>query len=391
MKSVSLICIALFLLLLTAAPLLGDEWRWEEDLSFLNPNLAPEMVRIGGYIAAGGFYDLSGDGKPEYVIALSNRGVYSLELAASEGDFPAIRWSLRSDFFPALEFDRNFLIESVSFHDLDADGAVEIIFNSSVILKNRGDFDQPDWVRADDLFPNVQHEDGTPHFCDWDGDGMEDLIFTYDNGYFRYERDREGRWESLGFTECVDVGWGISTHLADLDGDGEPELILNSLVSANQWAPAVYRKTGGQHGQVAWERVDAALADGGPSGSGDGALADVDNDGKLDLISGSTVWLNRYSLAVDDEPPLPIAAALTVSPNPTNGTATLRYSLPQAGKVVVALYDVSGRELWSRNLGIRSAGNWVERIALDGVPGGSYLVEVSSGSYVRKNNLTLIR
>jgi len=238
MKTVVVVCHALLVILLAAVSVCAWEWRWEEDDSFLNPNISPELARLRYGNRAVGLRDLNGDQRPEYVLAYSGEQRASLHLATCEGNFPDLHWNLRANFFPALDAGEDTVISSVSFFDLSGDGAVEIILNSHIILENRGSFDQPDWVRADALFPNIDRRGGAARFCDWDNDGQPDLIVSTlpdateipdtlsEAGLFRYERNHGGGWDSLGF---IPTTFGILLQLADLDGNGTLDLIGGEL------------------------------------------------------------------------------------------------------------------------------------------------------------------
>jgi len=225
MKTQSFLLFATLAIITTSLHLRAQDWRWEADPTFFNPGLDSGLAAIGGYQIAGCLCDLNGDGAPEYILGYSAYPYTLLRLAESSGEFPDIHWRLREGFFgDQAVVDR--LMCSVKPYDLDNDGSLELIFSPDCVLKNRGNYENPDWVRADDLFPDVEVEAErcTPNFCDWDGDNLLDLILCYDNGYFRYEKDGDGDWQALGFTEMDEEGWTIAAHIADLDGDGDQDI-----------------------------------------------------------------------------------------------------------------------------------------------------------------------
>lgn len=63
-------------------------------------------------------------------------------------------------------------------------------------------------------------------------------------------------------------------------------------------------------------------------------------------------------------------------PNPTAGTATLRYELPRAGEVTVDLYDVLGRRVQTLQMGLQSVGLQSATIDATGLSAGSYVFRV---------------
>lgn len=231
---------------------LAVEWNWEEDTSFLNPNLDPELTVFDDWLSATCMVDLSGDGTPEYIIIPGDPGAGDILLAEQTGDFPNIIWELRADFFEDVEIDLD--VCAIVPYDFNEDGDLELILvpwygvDEYPILENTGDYDHPRWRRADYLFPDVDYESGTntPQFCDFDDDGLLDLLFGYDNGYFRYEQDEDGEWHAMDFTEVGYEGWTISFYLADMDNDGDLDILgsydmpcewLNSAVIINNGTP----------------------------------------------------------------------------------------------------------------------------------------------------------
>ncbi len=225
---------------------IAQDWRWEVDQNFLAPSVSGQFAALQGAYLAGGMHDLNEDGEPEYVLAFQTSERVNLYLAESEGDFPDIRWSLNEGFFGELDLGRNFHPTAVTFYDLDGDGAVEIIFDSAVVLQNRADYDHPNWSLAQNLYPVQLVRRSTSNFCDWDQDGNPDLILGYNDGYYRFERNDQGEWASLGFITCVANLTGISVYTSDVNGDGVidifgpydlPESGITTLAVVNEGTP----------------------------------------------------------------------------------------------------------------------------------------------------------
>src|SRR6266511_437381 len=112
---------------------------------------------------------------------------------------------------------------------------------------------------------------------DVDGDGLCDLYFCSLEGHNRLFRNRGG----LKF-EDVTAGAGVAcagqastgAALADIDGDGDLDLLVNGLGAGTR----LFLNDG--HGKFV-EKTDAGLL--GESGARSLALADIDGDGDLDL------------------------------------------------------------------------------------------------------------
>jgi hypothetical protein len=78
--------------------------------------------------------------------------------------------------------------------------------------------------------------------------------------------------------------------------------------------------------------------------------------------------------------PTPLTLEACVYPNPvTQDVATVHYSLPEASRVAVSLYDITGTRM--RELSVcesRNEGNWENLLSLQGVPAGMYLLAVTT-------------
>lgn len=77
-------------------------------------------------------------------------------------------------------------------------------------------------------------------------------------------------------------------------------------------------------------------------------LADFDGDGDADIIANDngslTLYENRSTLSIEDNPAVPHSVAVCRAyPNPFNAQTTISFTLPQAGNVNLALYDIAGR------------------------------------------------
>ncbi len=87
-------------------------------------------------------------------------------------------------------------------------------------------------------------------------------------------------------------------------------------------------------------------------------------------------------------------AALTLRPaypNPFSGTTTLRYDLPVAGPMRMAVYDVLGREVAALRDGPAPAGDGVVTLEAAGLPAGVYLVRMTTPSGNASQTVTLLR
>ena len=78
-------------------------------------------------------------------------------------------------------------------------------------------------------------------------------------------------------------------------------------------------------------------------------------------------------------------------PNPGTGTITLHYSLPAAGPVRIAVYNVLGQEVAVLAQGEEPAGRVERQVDLRRLPSGAYFVRLSAGGQNRTQRLTVLR
>lgn len=99
---------------------------------------------------------------------------------------------------------------------------------------------------------------------------------------------------------------------------------------------------------------------------------------------------------VGAELPRPASLALRLQPNPSPGSATVTFSLPEQGVVTLLLFDVQGREVTRRSLGRLRAGThsieWNARAAgIGDPPSGVYQVRLACPAGVRTTRWVLLR
>jgi hypothetical protein len=85
-----------------------------------------------------------------------------------------------------------------------------------------------------------------------------------------------------------------------------------------------------------------------------------------------------------------VALSMAVSPNPlATGYATLRYSLPKSGVMMLNVYDVTGRTVMTRTLNSGRTGSTA--LDLRNLSAGVYLVKLSSDGYTTSQKLVVER
>ncbi|MEO8514186.1 MAG: T9SS type A sorting domain-containing protein [Ignavibacteria bacterium] len=78
-------------------------------------------------------------------------------------------------------------------------------------------------------------------------------------------------------------------------------------------------------------------------------------------------------------------------PNPFNPVTTVKYSIPLAGIVKLAIYDLNGREILNIFNRYHNAGNYIETFDMTNFSSGVYFYELTSGKTSLTKKLALIK
>jgi hypothetical protein len=349
------------------------------------------------------FYDANRDGQPDLVVSYlaasqliqyyfndgaftgfeNNNGVFAPKAELNEG-FPQ-----PYKYYPFITANQF----TLSLADVDDDGDDDYLlglhrignFNKFLgtairFFQNIGSQTKPDWQPDTSRFRYFFQPDSNfyaPILIDIDHDSDLDLFIERQGKFTFYERlnTTEERWqENKNWRNGLDTLGHYSAVFADLNRDG-----LDDLVYGEHDGTLSLFENSGTTTSPRWRRNPTAFQGIDVQASAAPAFADLNNDGRLDLVAGNAAGLLFY---YRNDSTVPVRLAHSGQPdafhlhqnypNPFNTATVIRYDLPEVAHVKLAVYDLAGRRVALLVDGFRDAG--VHRVLFDasGLASGIY-------------------
>ena len=264
------------------------------------------------------FLDADGDGKPDILVATAFNGLRlylnkrPLNLKTPEVaptfDDATVAWGLS-----ALQLGR---VESLAVADVNGDGKPDVLLGagSGVLLLNSG----TGFTAKADWGVTLDGAKAAVNFIDYDGDGFPDLFVVQGGALKLYRNDGAGKFTDVTASAgdlAKPVAGATSAAWGDFNNDGLPDVVVGVLRGSNRY----YQNAG--NGKFTDMTADVGLL-GRVTNAQAVAFADLNNDGKLDLILANE---GQDSLVLLGNKGLPSkATAINVElPCETFGTNTL--------------------------------------------------------------------
>jgi hypothetical protein len=269
------------------------------------PTAADEF---GASIAIG---DFDGDGKPDVAAGLT--AIVSVLRNTSTGGVLS---------FEKVDIQKGDTHEGISVGDMDGDGKPDIVVPNYLggtvsVFRNTSILNTISF--ASGLTFNAVAQPRDVAIGDLDGDGLMDIAVP---SYSTYGIDLIRNTSSVGnisFAPEVNIATGgnlFSVGISDLNGDGKPDVVVESLTGAKFY---IYQNHSIVGSLAFSTRVEI------PTGQGLGmSIGDVDGDGKSDLMT--SIQAGNNVVIVGNSPVTatdPVITSFTPTSGPVGATVTI--------------------------------------------------------------------
>ena len=249
--------------------------------------------------------DLDGDGDYDLLIGEKAGVCYAYE---NTGTTSSPVWTAKSTWnTPSIGTYAN-----PAFADLDGDGDYDLLIGAydgvTYAYENTGNITSPVWTAKPEWnAPNVGSY-AAPCLADLDGDGDYDLLIgAYDGVTYAYENTgniTSPVWTAKPEWNVEDIGDSSNPCLGDLDGDGDYDMLIGAVVSPGH--VYAYENTGNATSPVwtakpAWDTPYYFTVSAPCLGDIDG---DGDNDALIGWQTGDAYYIRNDGILLSTNPDL---------------------------------------------------------------------------------------
>jgi len=223
-------------------------------------------------------------------------------------------------------------------------------------------------------------------FADVDGDADPDVLITGENNSLEeisklYTNDGSGTYTEVTDTPFEGV-WHSSIAFADVDGDADPDVLITGGNNSFERISKLYTNDGsGTYTEVTDTPFEGVFRS-------SIAFADVDGDGEPDvLITGqnnspaliSKLYTNDGTVSSSGDLTADVRLNLTLFPNPAMSTGlNISFHSTESTAVMVRIYDLKGRLIRQQK---EMAGTGAQTLLVDitSLSAGSYFIQLENG------------
>ncbi len=296
--------------------------------------------------------------------------------------------------------------------DWNEDGLIDLLVGDTngkiSLFLNNGSVGNPQltakgFIKANNNDINVINR-AAPVVVDWNNDGKKDLVLGDDAGYVRLYlnsgANNDPKFTTFTYLKIynvnIKVSYSASPEVCDLDGDGKKDL----LVSDYPGYVYFYRNTGEDASPIFLTQEKLMAGSSYMKTNSSYTRIDVvdwDEDGDLDILAGETdayvnLFLNTSNPSAVTEQPTEVPAEFSLHqnyPNPFNSSTTIYYQLPQATKVNLSIFNLSGQLVANLVNEPKLAGFHAASWDANGVSSGIYLIRMTTNQFIETKKCLL--
>ncbi|HET7152771.1 MAG TPA: T9SS type A sorting domain-containing protein, partial [Candidatus Kapabacteria bacterium] len=306
-------------------------------------------------------------------------------------------------------FDQQGNIDTVNVYSVIGDSIIlwQSIYVGDIGLLTVGDFNNDGSIDVCAAPGGILYNDGTGRLSppksaayggvamDMDGDGWLDLAGPLRGLGTYIEHNNHDSTFTLIESLNQDIPFNNNTvsfgsNVADLDGDGLPDIIFTLLYSSPASMCVITEKNMGNDSM----RVMQFIGEGNLGQNTSIYFADLFHEGSLDPVisypsgeihiyhNDSTISPRISPFSVDEQPATtPEGYVLNETfPNPSNLEATIAYTIPSTKTVSIGIYDINGQLVSKLVSGLVAEGSYTMNYDCSGLPSGNYFVELSASN-----------